>query len=737
VAKGTLRIRIVGDASNLQRTLGNATGTLANFAKKGLLALGAATVAGVAGSIRAFANFDQAMTNSLAIMGDVSDTMRRDMSDAAREVAKTTQFSATQAAESYFFLASAGMDAEQSIAALPQVAAFAQAGMFDMARATDLATDAQSALGMIADDAAENLENLTRVTDVLVGANTLANASVEQFGSAVQIAGGAMRMAGIEIEEGVAVLAAWADQGIKGDAAGTMFKSTLEGLQRFAILNADAFKDLGVAVYDTEGNMNNFADIVGDIEDALDGMSVEQQKSTLMQMGFNRQSLDGIMALMGLSDQIREYEGDLTGMAGVTQDVADKQLQTFWAQLGLVKDNLVDVGLSIGEALMPALMQFVDWIQEKLPAITSTMQGWADKFVGHFQTTSEAVQENETVLDGWARRAIAERERVVSDYEQFPAELRARLPKPADFDEFVTAAGDAGDQGGIDFLAKFKEAASILWEQDIKPWLTGTVVPWLEETLLPLVYEAGRKLGVELGKGFLAGAKYLVWDLPWEIGRDWGINQRESFQQRGKEVASSFETDMDVVAKFGADGFVSSWNQGARRSRQAPDIRWTTLPPAPREAAGQFYGIGQSMGSGMESGLAATSSRLASVAIGVVTGALNNARNAIEGRVAVQGVRREAGRTDGPRGPRRPTEVRRRHRPHPTRHGRTRVGPVPHDGTERAAVYGCPRSMALGHPLTIVLPDGRRAEGTVTGEDVVRALKQYERANGPIPVRAQ
>ena len=97
--------------------------------------------------LKTFAGFDDALNQSLAIMGDVSDAMRKDMAQAAKDVARETRFNATDAAESYFFLASAGLDAKQSIEALPQVAQFAQAGMFDMAQATDLLTDAQSALG--------------------------------------------------------------------------------------------------------------------------------------------------------------------------------------------------------------------------------------------------------------------------------------------------------------------------------------------------------------------------------------------------------------------------------------------------------------------------------------------------------------------------------------------------------------------------------------------------------------
>jgi len=91
--------------------------------------------------------------------------------------------------------------------------------MFDMARATDLLTDAQSALGLtIRDDAIANMEEMVRVSDVLVRANTLANASVEQFSVALTTkSGAALRALNKDMEEGVAVLAAFADQGIKGE----------------------------------------------------------------------------------------------------------------------------------------------------------------------------------------------------------------------------------------------------------------------------------------------------------------------------------------------------------------------------------------------------------------------------------------------------------------------------------------------------------------------------------------
>src|SRR5690554_5221190 len=172
-------------------------------------------VVGALGAVTKFgADFQRTMTQSTAIMGDLSDEMRSKMERAARDVATTTKFSATEAAQAYEFLALAGLDAEQSIAAIPQVAAFAQAGNFDLARATDLATDAQSALGLASADATENLENMTRVTDVLTRVATLANANTEQFSEALtEKAGVALRNLNKDIEEGSAALAVYADQG--------------------------------------------------------------------------------------------------------------------------------------------------------------------------------------------------------------------------------------------------------------------------------------------------------------------------------------------------------------------------------------------------------------------------------------------------------------------------------------------------------------------------------------------
>lgn len=331
-----------------------------------LAILGGAVVGAAAVAVSAFAKFDDAMTQSQAIMGDLTDTMRKDLADAAKNVARITTFTSTQAAGAFYYLASAGMDAKESIEAIPVVAKFAQAGMFDLEKATTLLADAQTSLGLrIRDDAVKNMENMTRVADVLSRANILANASIEQFSEALTTrAGAALRLVGKDIEEGAAALAVMANQGIKGAEAGTRLDIVLRDLQTRAIKNEAAFKKYGVTVFDTQGEMMNLADIFDDLTKAMSGMSDEQRRATLMEMDFQDRSVASILALVGMGEEIRRYEKDLRKAAGTTEEIAGKQLKSLKSQIQLTKNELNLLAEAIGSTLAPVVEKMATGIRD-------------------------------------------------------------------------------------------------------------------------------------------------------------------------------------------------------------------------------------------------------------------------------------------------------------------------------------------------------------------------------------
>jgi TP901 family phage tail tape measure protein len=371
VTKGAeLAKRQLNSLSGSAGKSGNMMSKLATGAKLAGVALAVGLAKGLTEAVQEFTAFNDKMTQSLAIMSTTVEQQKA-MEESALAVSRETRISAEQSAEAFFFLASAGLDAEQSISALPQVAKFAQAGMFDMATATDLATDAQSALGLTVDDAQQNLENLTRVTDVLVKANTLANSSVQQFSEALtNKAGSALKVANKGIEEGVAVLSAFADRGVKGAEAGEKLNQLLRDIPRATAKNAEEFAKLNLSMFDSQGNLKNVADLIEELDTVLAPMSDELKASTLDQLGLNRGVADAVKILSGAGDEIRAYESALMQSGGTTQDVAEKQMGSLKAQLDLMNNAFSELGILIGDIIAPALTALVEGVTKTVRKFT-------------------------------------------------------------------------------------------------------------------------------------------------------------------------------------------------------------------------------------------------------------------------------------------------------------------------------------------------------------------------------
>lgn len=381
---GNLYVKLTVDPTQFVKGFADAegamTGSVANMGRQ-LEILGAAATAAfvVVGalSVRQFAKFNQAMTEATAIMGDLSDQTKKQMESVARSLSGETIQSASDLAQAYFYLASSGLDAQQSIAALPVVARFATAGLFNLNTATTLLVDSQAALGLKSKDVTENMESMVRVSDVLMKANILSNATTQQFGEALtNHAAAALRIVNKDIEEGVAVLADFAEQGLKGAAAGEALSILLRDLQRTALANRQAFEQLGISVFDEGGKMKNLADIIRDMEKALAGTTDEQKRMIFSLLGFQDRSLQATLTVLGTSEKIRDYEAALRSAGGATQEVADKTLASFQNQWEITRNRINDLLITIGEQLAPHLLAlneqiktFIDWLKKNQEAV--------------------------------------------------------------------------------------------------------------------------------------------------------------------------------------------------------------------------------------------------------------------------------------------------------------------------------------------------------------------------------
>ena len=304
--------------------------------------------------------FDKAMTESLAIMQDVTPKIRAEMEKVAKAVSETSTFDATEVAKGYYHLASAGYSAEESIALIPVAAKFAQAGVMDLAKATEYLAGVQQALGMRSDDVVENMQQMTRVSDVLTEANNRALGTIEDFAKALtNKAGAQLRMFHKDIEEGTAVLMAYASQNIKGAAAGTQFMMFQRDMARFAIKNTEAFEKFNIKVFSGSGALRNYADIVRDFENATKGMSDAEQVMMFRSLGLTDRSRHATQALIGMSDAIRGYEADLRSAGGATETVANRQLKALSNQLQMAWHQIKNAAISLFVEFSPAITDYV------------------------------------------------------------------------------------------------------------------------------------------------------------------------------------------------------------------------------------------------------------------------------------------------------------------------------------------------------------------------------------------
>lgn len=373
-----LLVRLIGDGSSyrammksavlqtdrFERTIKNANARI-NAMGKSITRIGrklslgiTAPLLGMGGvAVNEFAKFDQAMTESTSIM-NVTAKQTKQMRDLALSLSGLVVQSPKELGESYFFLASAGLDAERSMAALPKVAAFATAGAFDMALATDLLTDAQTALGLGGDTAAESLKNLVKISDIFVAANQSANTSVQQVAEAMTSdAGTAARQMGQEIESVVAVLEAYASAGKKGAEAGNLYGRAVRLLTGAARKNAKEFKKLDIKVVDPlTGGFRDLIDIVKDMENAFEGMTKPQIAAKLSLLGFKDLAQKSLTPLIGLSGAMNEYKEKLLKAGSATQIVADKQMKSFTNQMRLLKNQATVAAIEIGEVLAPFVL---------------------------------------------------------------------------------------------------------------------------------------------------------------------------------------------------------------------------------------------------------------------------------------------------------------------------------------------------------------------------------------------
>lgn len=357
-------------------------------AKAGAIAIGTATAAVGAfakSSIDAGASFDSSMAQVAATMGKSVDEIG-ELREFAKEMGATTAFSATQAADALNYMALAGYDADTSMKMLPNVLDLAAAGSIDLAQASDMVTDAQSALGL-------TLDETSTMVDQMAKASSKSNTSVAQLGEAILTIGATARGVSGGTTELSTVLGVLADNGIKGAEGGTHLRNAILSLQTPTKDGTEALEKLGMSyadMYDESGNLRSLPEIFQQMQTAMEGMT-QQSKDAIISGVFNKTDLAAINALIGTSkDRWDELGEAIEDSAGAAKKMADTQLDNLEGDITKFKSALEGAQILLSDQLTPTLREFVQFGTDGITKLSDAFK--AGGFEGLFDALNEVME---------------------------------------------------------------------------------------------------------------------------------------------------------------------------------------------------------------------------------------------------------------------------------------------------------------------------------------------------------
>lgn len=349
---------------------------VASSGLKGVTTVVAGTVTAIGGlgvaATKVGMSFESSMSQVAATMGITVEEIANGnesfemLKQAAKDMGATTQFSASQAGEALNYLALAGYDAEKAVQTLPTVLNLAAAGGMELGAASDMVTDAMSALG----DKAGTAESFV---DKLAKTSQKSNTSVAQLGQAILTVGGTAKVLSGGVDEMNTVLGILADNGIKGAEGGTALRNMILSLTAPTDTAADAIESLGLKVLDANGNMRPLNDIFNDLNGTLSTMTQGEQTQVLNKI-FNKVDLKSVNALLANSgERFDELSGYIANCDGAAADMAETMNDNLQGKMTILGSTLEGLGIQIYERLEGPLKTAADTAIESLSNIAESL----------------------------------------------------------------------------------------------------------------------------------------------------------------------------------------------------------------------------------------------------------------------------------------------------------------------------------------------------------------------------
>lgn len=330
-----------GYAENLKSTLTNGIGfgAMAAIGSKAVSVVENGLKSLTTGAISAGTNFESAMSSVASISGATGNDLK-ELTSKAKQMGATTQFSATEAANAMEYMAMAGWKTKDMVSGIGGIMNLAAASGSDLARTSDIVTDALTAFGKSASDSGT-------FADVMAAASSNANTNVEMMGETFKYVGAAAGAMGYSIQDIALATGLMANSGIKGSEAGTALRSVITRMAKPTKESSAAMKKLGLSMTDSKGRMKSFGTIMKDMRKGMKGMTEDQKASYAAMLG-GQEAMSGVLAIANASEKdFNKLSKAIDNSKNAAQNMAKVKLDNLKGDVTILQSSMEGLGITI------------------------------------------------------------------------------------------------------------------------------------------------------------------------------------------------------------------------------------------------------------------------------------------------------------------------------------------------------------------------------------------------------
>jgi TP901 family phage tail tape measure protein len=325
----------------------------------GLLAIGAVAAVGVGMAVKAFSDFDSAMSAVKANTQETAANMAL-LREAAIDFGASSIFTATESANAIEELGKAGTTTAAILGgALASSLDLAASSGLGIARAAEIVATTSSQFNLAGDQAG-------RISDTLAAGAGKALGSVDDLANGLKFVGPVASSMGVSLEETTGVLALFAKAGIVGEQGGTSLRGMLSSLTSPSKQAAAEIQELGIQLYDAQGKFLGLENVAGQLSGAYSGMKDQARDASLGVLFGNEQITAARVLYEGGAEAVNTWTAAVTDNGYAARIAADRL------------DNLAGDVEKLGGAFDSALIKSGSGANDILRTLTQTATSLVD-----------------------------------------------------------------------------------------------------------------------------------------------------------------------------------------------------------------------------------------------------------------------------------------------------------------------------------------------------------------------